>query len=62
LCTLILSKEMYLYAPSARVISIEIMLYLLIFNQMIKKKKNLKTRTKLKYTNKTKFKNEQNQN
>lgn len=48
---------MYFYAPSARVISTEIMLSLLIFNKMIKKKNNLKTRTKLKHTNITKFKN-----
>ena len=49
---------MYFYAPSARLISIEIMLSLLIFDKMIKKEKsNLKTRTKLKHTNITKFKN-----
>lgn len=48
---------MYFYAPSARVISTEIMLSLLIFNKMIKKKNNLKTRTKLKHTSITKFKN-----
>ena len=54
--------DVFLYAPSARVISIEIMLYLLIFNQMIKKKNNLKTRTKLKHTNIAKIKNKQNQN
>jgi hypothetical protein len=44
---------MYFYAPIARVISIEIMLSILIFNKMInfqfKKKNNLKTRTKLKH-------------
>ena len=48
---------MYFYAPSARLISIEIMLSLIIFDKMIKKKNNLKTRTKLKHTNITKFKN-----
>ena len=52
---------MYFYAPSARVISTEIMLSLLIFNKMIKKN-NLKTRTKLKHTNITKFKNKKIQN
>ena len=45
---------MYFYAPIARVISIEIMLSILIFNKMINfqfdlKKNNLKTRTKLKH-------------
>jgi hypothetical protein len=47
---------MYFYAPSARLISIEIMLSLLIFDKMINKKNNLKTRTKLKHTNITKLK------
>ena len=47
---------MYCYAPTARLISTKIMLSLLIFDKMIKKN-TLKTRTKLKHTNMTKFKN-----
>ena len=57
---------MYYCAPIARVIGTEIMLSLLILNKMInlyfqfvKKKNNLKTRTKLKHTNITKFKNKE---
>ena len=47
----VIRKGDVFYAHSARVISTEIMLYLLIFNKMVKKKNNLKTRTKLKHTN-----------
>jgi hypothetical protein len=37
---------MYFYAPSARVISIEIVLYLLIFNKKFKNKQKSKLMTK----------------
>ena len=40
-------EEMYFYAPIATVISIEIMLSLLIFNKMIKKKQ-FKNKDKIK--------------
>jgi hypothetical protein len=53
------------YAPTARVISTEIMISLIfkklinLYFQFILKKKNLKTRTKLKHRNITKFKNKE---
>ena len=53
------------YAPTARVISTEIMISLIfkkminLYFQFILKKKYLKTRTKLKYRNITKFKNKE---
>ena len=56
---------MDLYAPTARVISTEIMISLIfkkminLYFQFILKKKYLKTRTKLKHRNITKFKNKE---